>query len=189
MSFLQRLFGTKETNDKLPPESMFVENIPPTPAKEASAPVVHDISWIYGFIDEDREHVGYDDAVSNPDSHYREDYVKLFWSQLSLRIKMSQEHYDALIQEESVLLDKCEKSGLLDTVAQLNKRMNHIREKIEQLQELAAKAEKQEGEAQRAVLSYNRGFNKGLAALAQAHVARNPLVIPSKMEPSEDKLS
>jgi hypothetical protein len=178
MSWFKRLLGkTDLPEENTPSEAMFVENIPPAPALETPQPIVHDISWIFDYIDQDREQKGYDDALINPDGHYRADYVKLFWSSLSLKIKMSKEHYDSLLQEEEVYLDKCEKSGLLDTVAQLNKRMTHVREKIDQLNELAEKAQKQEGEAERAILSYNRGFNRGLAALAQAHVKKHPLVL------------
>ena len=174
MSFLKRLFPESKENHT-PSESLFVENTPPAPIPTAESPTVKDINWIYEFINEDREQQGYEDAVSNPDSNYRADYTQLFWSSLSLRIKISKEHYDALLQEEQVHLDRCEKSGLLDTVAQLNKRMEHIREKVNQLNELAEKSQRQEGEGQRAILSYNRGFNKGLAALTQSHVSNHSL--------------
>lgn len=174
MNIFKRFFSSGTDESKTPSEALFVENIPTVPVAPP-APTKRDINWLFEFIDQDREQQGYEDAVANPDGNYRADFVKLFWSSLQLKIKMSQEHYDALLQEEEVQLDRCEKAGLLDTVAQVNKRMTHIREKVDQLNELAEKAQRQEGEAQRAVLSYSRGFNKGLAALTQAHVSRNPL--------------
>ena len=183
MSFFKRLFGTTESRENhTPPESLFVDHVPPTTLPTAVPHVVKDINWIYEFINEDREQQGYEDAVSNPDSNYRADYTQLFWSSLSLRIKISKEHYDALLQLEQVHLDRCEKSGLLDTVAQLNKRMEHIREKVNQLNELAEKSQRQEGEGQRAILSYNRGFNKGLAALTQSHVSNHSLASDHPMK-------
>lgn len=175
MSWLSRLFGKKATStsdrNNYPEvkKDVFIEEPAaqnsPTNAEEKAEPGQDNIHLLYAFLSKDYQQQGYNDALAHPDTSYMTDRVKEFRGELNIAIRKVKTFYEDAIRELDFLIMSRERSGMVDVVDELKMRKekaaDHHKKTLEIEQEVI-----QEGEHHRLVISYNRGFQNGMAAIA-----------------------
>jgi hypothetical protein len=175
MSWLFKLLGRK-TNHSADrynyPEvkkEVFIEE----PAAENSKAEVEkkaeqdqdNIHLLYAFLLKDYQQQGYNDALLHPDTSYMAERVKEFRGEINIAIRKVKTFYEDAIRELDFLILSRGRSGMVEVVDELKMRKekatDHHKKTLEIEQEII-----REGELHRLVISYNRGFQNGMAAIA-----------------------
>lgn len=125
---------------------------------------------IFQYINSDFEVRGYHDALTNPDTKYKEDNIQILKFDLVLLLRESENAYKQYLNEIDFHVASRTKAGLHDLVEELQSKRQLTNDKMLFVQELKTEIESQTGSAQRIVLSYQRGFTRGLAALTSANI-------------------
>ncbi|MDR0939961.1 MAG: hypothetical protein LBN29_11560 [Mediterranea sp.] len=123
------------------------------------------IDLIYAFLDKDYESKGYDDALCNPDSSYKEMNVKGIKSKFYVMLKRIITKYDDDLRQVEFHIDSRRQLGLIDLVKQLESEKDTLKSHKELLLEMRAGSEEENLDPLINILtSYERGFLRGLAA-------------------------
>ena len=133
------------------------------------------IQGIYAFLQADYESRGYSDALMNPDDSYKQDNIKLLRHDLEILVQKVATYYEDIVRGLEFHILTRERAGLIDLVEQLKSRKELVLEHIRKVEEIKEEAENGEGMAQRVILSYQRGFMKGLMAISQSTVLNQKL--------------
>lgn len=155
--------------EKIIDRNLFVKE----PEKNAEDVVVKQLtSWerIFQKIRKDYETEGYNDALSTSDNKYRNDNAEILKLNLSVDIKEAEVEIKEYLNELEFHINSRQKAGLVDLVEELESKKTVYIERLEILAGLKNDIKENTGIPQRMVLAYNRGFNKGMAALTVAQV-------------------
>jgi len=125
---------------------------------------------IYSFLQADYESKGYSDALVNPDNSYKTDNIRLMQLDLKILIDKTNTYYENLISELNLHIVIRSRAGLLDLVHELENRKLLVEDHQRKLIELRSGMDDDNGMCQRIILSYQRGFMKGLSALTQSGI-------------------
>jgi len=125
---------------------------------------------VYTFLQADYESKGYSDALVNPDNSYKEDNIKLMRLDLQILIDNTHTYYENLISELNLHIVIRSRAGLVDLVQELEARKQLVEDHRKKLDTLRAGMDDENGLCQRIILSYQRGFMKGLTALTQSGI-------------------
>lgn len=175
MSWLSKLFGNKTNRsrdrDNYPDiqEGTFVEKPPAedstNEAEKKSEPDQDNIHLLYAFLSKDYQQQGYNDALLHPDTSYMTERVKEFRGELNIAIRKVKTFYEDTIRELDFLILSRNRLGMVDVVDELKMRKekaaDHHKKTLEIEQEVI-----EQGELHRLMISYNRGFQNGMAAIA-----------------------
>lgn len=123
---------------------------------------------IYSFLQFDYESRGYNDALTNPDESYRNDNIMLIRHDLMILIDRTQTYYETLLRETDFHISSRSRAGLIDLVEELKIRKELTNDHLEKVKKIREEAAGDEGPARRIVLSYQRGFMRGLYAISQS---------------------
>lgn len=126
------------------------------------------IDSIYTFLQFDYESRGYNDALTNPDESYRNDNIRLIQHDLMILIDRTATHYETLLRETDFHISSRSRAGLIDLVEELKIRKEVTSDHLGKVKQIREEASKGEGASQRIVLSYQRGFMRGLYAISQS---------------------
>lgn len=124
------------------------------------------IDLIYFYLKEDNEKKGYDDAICNPDMSYKEMNKTLIRSNLEVKFKQIILKYTDDLREIDFHIESRSQAGLVDVVEQLKSRKETIQKHMTILLEMEADLKKDAPYMLGMLMSYDRGFMKGLAALS-----------------------
>jgi hypothetical protein len=169
-----------ERNDNLPEikREDFVDDTNPEEDKNIisiSFGTGQPIDLIYAFLDEDYESKGYDDALCNPDSSYKEMNVKVIKSKFGVKLKRIITKYEDDLREVQFHIDSRRQSGLVDLVKQLESKKDTLNSHRNILLNMKKEVEDGDSEPLTNILtSYERGFLRGLAAQTIASLKLNP---------------
>jgi hypothetical protein len=130
--------------------------------------LVNGIEQIYTFLQADYESKGYNDALVNPDDSYKSDNIKLIKLDLQILVDKTSTYYDNLISELNLHIVTRSRAGLVDLVQELESRKKLIEDYKQKLQVISEGIHNENGLCQRIILSYQRGFMRGLSALTQS---------------------
>ncbi len=125
---------------------------------------------IYNFLQADYESKGYSDALVNPDNSYKTDNIRLMQLDLKILIDKTNTYYENLISELNLHIVIRTRAGLIDLVQELENRKILVEDHQRKLVQLKESMEDDNGMCQRIILSYQRGFMKGLSALTQSGI-------------------
>lgn len=125
---------------------------------------------IYSFLQADYESKGYSDALVNPDSSYKTDNIRLLQLDLRILIDKTNTYYENLISELNLHIVIRTRAGLVDLVQELETRKLLVEDHQKKLLQLKESMNDDNGMCQRIILSYQRGFMKGLSALTQSGI-------------------
>jgi hypothetical protein len=125
---------------------------------------------IYNFLQADYESKGYGDALVNPDNSYKTDNIRLMQLDLKILIDKTNTYYENLISELNLHIVIRTRAGLVDLVQELETRKLLVEDHQKKLIELKESMNDENGFCQRIILSYQRGFMKGLSALTQSGI-------------------
>lgn len=124
------------------------------------------IDLIYFYLKEDNEKKGYADALSNPDNSYKEMNKSLIRSNLEVKFKQVILKYTDDLREIDFHIESRSQAGLIDLVEQLKSKKETLRKHMDMLVEMENDLRKDTPYMLGMLMSYERGFMKGLAALS-----------------------
>lgn len=175
MSWFSKIFGKNGKSDKaditgypIIPENVFIEksNVNnKAESNEESELSQHNINMVYSFLSKDYHQVGYDDALVYPDTSYSAEKILEIQGDLKIVIWKSKTYYEDAIKELDFLIASRNRLGMVDVVDELKMRKekadDHYRKVLELQKEVI-----DQGESHRLIISYKRGFQNGMAAIA-----------------------
>lgn len=174
MSWLTSLFGKNGNSGGIEqqptdiPENIFIEKANPSDqagAKVDSETSQDNIHLLYAFLSKDYQQTGYDDALVHPDISYRNEKIKEIQGDLDIMIRKSKTFYEDTIRELDFLILSRNRLGMVDVVDELKMKKEKANDHYKKVNELQQEAVDQ-GESHRLIISYNRGFQNGMAAIA-----------------------
>lgn len=130
--------------------------------------VTKGLDSIYEFLQYDYESRGYQDALTSPDESYKNDNIKLIRHDLMILIDRTATWYQALLKETDFHISSRSRAGLIDLVEELKIRKDVTADQLEMVNQIRAEALAGTGSSERIVLSYQRGFMRGLYAISQS---------------------
>jgi hypothetical protein len=128
------------------------------------------IETIYKFLQSDFESKGYSDALTNPDDSYKADNLLLIKYDLQIIIHQVNTYHEDLLRELDFHILSRSRAGLIDLVEELKNRKEMVKEHVNKVMDIKNDLDNEFGMAQRILLSYQRGFMKGLSAITQSNV-------------------
>jgi hypothetical protein len=131
---------------------------------------VKGIEAIYSFLQADYENKGYNDALINLDENYEADSIKQIMLDLRILIRQVRTYYEDLIRELDFLITSKGRGSGGEAVEEFKYRKGLIHEHINKVEEIRKDMGNKDGITQRIVLSYQRGFKRGAAALTQSDI-------------------
>lgn len=158
-----------DTEEKIIDRNLFIKE----PNKTNSEVTLEEsTAWkrIFNRIRKDYEIEGYNDALSTADVKYRDDNKEILKLNLRVDIEEAEVEIKEYLKELDFHIKSRTKADLMDLVEELESKKIVFEERLEKLQELKNDLLKDSGMPYRMLLAYNRGFNKGLAALSVANV-------------------
>ncbi len=144
------------------------------PADQPDADV-KGIGAIYDFLQADYESKGYNDALTSPDDKYKAENIKLIKMDLQILIMKVDTYYKDLIRDLDFHIGSRSRAGMIDLVEELKTRKEMVIEHMGKVEELKRETETDNGMTQRMILSYQRGFMRGLSAITQSNVLNKKL--------------
>ncbi|MDR3653125.1 MAG: hypothetical protein P4L34_09165 [Paludibacter sp.] len=143
----------------------FIDNSDPN-VKENALSVTMPMDEIYKYLQIDFESRGYEDALSNPDISYRDMNKKLIISNLKVLFKQIKQIYIDSLSTTDFHIRSRSQAGLIDIVDLLKNRKGTLESHLKEINKMEEDLEKGEDYMIGMLLSYERGFLRGLAALS-----------------------
>lgn len=173
MSWFTKLFSSKVNNreDILNrpeiPEEIFIEKtVPENNGTEIKKVTSQDnIHVVYEFLSKDYQQQGYDDALIHPDNSYKVEKIREIQGDLDIVIRKSKTFYEDAIRELDFLITSRNRLGMVDLVDELKMKKEKAEDHYKKVIEIQQEAIEQ-GESHRLIISYNRGFQNGMATIA-----------------------
>lgn len=158
------------------PKDLFIEEANPNDRFNLSTDGFDKgIDTIYSFLQADYESKGYSDALVNPDDSYKNDNIKLIKLDLRILIERTSTYYEDQISVLNHHLLSRSRAGFVDLIQELEARKKQVEDHKMKLKQIVDEIENEDSICQRIILSYQRGFMKGLSALTQSNVLNNKL--------------
>lgn len=151
---------------KDPAEELFVEKNPVL--DDGFIASSKGILAIYHYLEGDFEKKGFDDAMISPDESYKKENIRLIRYDLEIIIQKVRIYHDSLLKEIEFHITSRRRAGLIDLVEELDSRKTDLLEHIQKVNLIEQSLKTNTGYCERAILSYQRGFMKGMAAITQA---------------------
>lgn len=151
-------------NNEGPSEEQFVDNSEPNNIEENVK--VYNLDEIYDYASVDFEQRGYQDALTNPDTSYKEENIDLLLMDLEIRVQRAALFYSNLLLDLDFHILSRKDAGLIDTVKQLESQKNKIIDSQSQVEKIKVEFSEEDGLHKRITFSYKRGFNRGLASMS-----------------------
>ncbi len=128
------------------------------------------IDSIYSFLQSDFEIKGYNDALTSPEDSNKKDNMRLIQLDLEILIQKVDTYYKDSLREIDFHVNSRTRAGLIELVEELKTRKEMVLEHMIKVDELKKEIQSNTGMTQRIVLSYERGFMRGLSALTQSKI-------------------
>jgi len=146
------------------PNAHFTDQAPPPPEKD------YTIGLLYAFLDRNHESKGYDDALLNPDSSHLNQNLEVLKNELARTLNKVKTFYEDFIQETDYHILSRSRSGMVDTVEELEMKKKIALGHIGKVREIENHMAQNEGNCQGILMSYTRGFKNGLAAISHHQI-------------------
>ncbi|NJK85680.1 MAG: hypothetical protein HC906_06655 [Bacteroidales bacterium] len=111
----------------------------------------------------------------NPDDSYKTDNIRLIKLDMQILIDRVTTYYDNLISELSLHIVTRSRAGLVDLVKELETRKKLVEDYKIKIKVITDDMNNENGMCQRIILSYQRGFMRGLSAITQLNVLNKKL--------------
>ncbi len=123
---------------------------------------------IYNYLEGDFETKGFNDAMISPDESYKRENIQLIKYDMEIIIQKVRIYHDSLLKDLEFHIVSRSRAGLVDLVEELKSRKTDLMEHIQKVNEIDVSLKSNNGYCERAILSYQRGFTKGMASITQA---------------------
>ncbi len=124
------------------------------------------IDLIYGFLKEDYETKGYEDALSNPDVSYKEMNKQIIKSNLEVKFRQVKLRYTDDLRTIEFHIKSRSNAGLVDIVKQLETQKETLVQHMNELDKMERDFKDSLPYMTGMLFSYERGFLRGLATLS-----------------------
>jgi hypothetical protein len=163
--------STQERKEASPeiPEHIFVEYAKPK-SKSNMEPnetpqEINNLQTLYTYLAQNLEKKGYEDALMNPDSSYRDEYVRYIQNELNLMISKVNTYYYSHLRTIDLHIDTRKRGGMLELVDELETERKTVEDEMKVVAEIENDSKKSTGLTENLFLSYKRGFMNGFAAI------------------------
>ncbi|SKB96039.1 hypothetical protein SAMN05660226_04017 [Parapedobacter luteus] len=164
---------TEEVDRKDVTEELFVEKKPVM--EDGFMSSNKGILAIYHYLEGDFESKGFNDAMISPDESYKQENIRLIRYDLEIIIQKVRIYHDSLLKEMDFHIASRSRAGLVDLVEELKSRKTDLMEHIQKVNAIESSLMSNSGYCERAMLSYQRGFMKGMASITQASLLSKAL--------------
>ncbi len=130
------------------------------------------IYLLYHFLDRNYEKKGYDDALMNPDSTHLQQNTEALKNDLERTIRKVKTFYEDFIREINFHISSRSRSGMVDTVEELQVKKETAEDHIKQVRLIEEEVANNKGVGQGIIISYTRGFRNGLAAISHHSIMK-----------------
>lgn len=160
---------TEESKEASPdiPEHIFIENTN-TEHPQFNNQIAEGIYAIYNYLMSDFESKGFSDALVNPDESYKDDNLKLIRYELEIVIHKVNTYHESLMKDIDFHISSRSRAGLIDIVEELKTKKDDLFSHQSKVKEIQDSLGRETGLYERALLSYKRGFAKGLTSITQS---------------------
>lgn len=124
------------------------------------------IDLIYNFLKDDYESKGYDDALTNPDTSYKEMNKSMIKSALEVKFKQVQRRYEDDLRKIDFHINSRKEAGLVELVKELETKKEILMQHVNELNTMEQDFINEKPYMMGMLYSYERGFVRGLAALS-----------------------
>lgn len=124
------------------------------------------IDLIYSFLKDDYESKGYDDALTNPDSSYKEMNKSMIKSSLEVKFKQVRRRYEDDLRTIDFHINSRKEAGLIELVKELETKKEILLQHVKELNTMEQDFRDETPYMMGMLFSYERGFLRGLAALS-----------------------
>ena len=124
------------------------------------------IDLIYNFLKEDYESKGYDDALTNPDTSYKEMNKSMIKSSLEIKFKQVHRKYEDDLRTIDFHINSRKEAGLVELVKELETKKEILLQHVTELNTMEQDFINEAPYMMGMLFSYERGFLRGLAALS-----------------------
>ncbi|MFV0419452.1 MAG: hypothetical protein ACK5KT_12065 [Dysgonomonas sp.] len=131
------------------------------------------IDAVYAYVEKDYEQEGYDDAICNPDSSYKESRKIIIRSGLNRRFEQVRLRYKNDLREIDVQISTVEQQGMMNTSSVLRARRETYSEHLAKIDEMEKRLKEDDIQLLSMLDSYDRGFLRGLAAISQTFLKQD----------------
>lgn len=162
---------TEELKEVLPETKKEDSVNTPSPAEDKKATLIDygtgmPIDLIYAYLKEDYETKGYEDALCNPDNSYKEMNKILIRSNFEIKLKQIILRYTDDLRDISFHIESRSQAGLTDIVDHLRARKETLDQHMGILNDMQSDLKSNNPYMIGMLMSYERGFLRGLAALS-----------------------
>lgn len=147
-------------------EELFIEKNPTS--EDGRISTTKGILAIYHYLEADFETKGFNDSMISPDESYKKENIQLIKFDLEIIIQKVRIYHDSLLKEMDFHIKSRSRAGLVDLVEELESRKTDLMEHVQKVNEIDRSLKSNSGYCERAILSYQRGFMKGMASITQA---------------------
>ncbi len=168
-------FLNKESKENLPEieENVFVEKNETAARGGVESSIAATLDGVYEFLKADFETRGFNDAMMNSDSSYRDENIEvLMWDLIILSKHAKIKYADKIVELDNHIISR-KRLGALDVIHDLESERKRINEKVHDLNEIIGHAEKKIESPSRVIKSYSRGFHRGMVALSKSTINSN----------------
>lgn len=128
---------------------------------------IYSINDVYDFMQkDDYEKRGYEDALSNPDESNKKAGIEIIKEDLKILISRVSNELNKDILSIDSHINSRSRAGLVDLVEELRSKKESYLNDINYMNEIKDSIEKNSGMFSRVLLSYSRGFMKGISELS-----------------------
>lgn len=128
------------------------------------------IHQLYAILDRDNEQKGYDDALISPDSAQMEKGIGIIRNELYRSIDQAKLYYDDFLKEIDFHIESRRANAMITTVEELMMRKDIARSHFAKVLEIEQQSRNGSFESMGIVMTYVRGFQKGLAAISATEI-------------------
>ena len=142
---------------------------------ENAAPDAIGINLLFQFLERNHEAKGYDDALINPDNTHLMQNTEALKNELERTIRRVKTFYEDFLREIDFHIASRSRSGMIDTVEELNMKRQIAESHIKKVLEIEQDSHNNKGDGQGIIMSYTRGFKNGLAAISHHSILKRKL--------------
>ena len=170
-TFLQGQSDNKDVSNI--PRDIFIEDKEPQDVSSILANgSSNGIEVVYAFLQADYESRGYSDALTNPDESNKQDGIKLIKLDLHVLIDRIHNYYKRRLNDLEFHTASRGRAGLIDLVEELKSEKEKSTTEIQRLKEIENSIEPGNGLVERVVLSYSKGFMRGMSAITLSRILK-----------------
>lgn len=133
------------------------------------------IDVIFNYIHKDFEEQGYQDALVNSDSKYRETKESIIRNDLKMLFRRITLRYQSDIRMIDVKIKNAEEAYAISSAAMMQARRETYQEHLEEISQMEQQLDNEDPKMMTMIESYRRGFLKGISAQAINFINNNDL--------------